>query len=408
MIDHPLNRRYSQVVNVLIFIFPIVINSLQVAGDIVLFILAMMGIFIAISKKISPFNIKEIKVFSYLTIGYFMAVCLSVIFSGQAAELAHFIPRDFYFLFAPFIALALYKAEINRNYLIVGAKVSLLVIGGIIIYFGGERNTGVMNAGVFGNLAVLLFFIVLAFSFSQHESLKHKVFSFIALLFGLVAIVGSGTRGAWLSFLLLLGIYIFFLYKQKNKLSKKSKIIVVFVIATLITFGSFNDSLKDRSQIAYTEINSWISGNRAPTSVGLRLEMYRLAFEKIEDVPFFGHGYRTSNVVVFENSTTPGGRLSYTFNHLHNTYLTQYFNGGFVLLAALLLLLFVPLIIFLKANSQDRENPIFISGVLLTIGYTSIGMVNILFGDTYMNGFYTFFLAIFMLLSTKTKKISTT
>ena len=179
---------------------------------------------------------------------------------------------------------------------------------------------------------------------------------------------------------------------------------MVFAVATLITFGSFNDSFKDRNQKAYTEINSWIVGDRSPTSVGLRLEMYRLAFEKIEDVPFFGHGYRTSNVVVFENSTTPGGRLSYTFNHLHNTYLTQYFNGGFVLLAALLLLLFVPLIIFLKANSQDRENPIFISGVILTLGYASFGMVNILFGDTYMNGFYVFFLAIIMLLTNKSIK----
>ena len=67
-----------------------------------------------------------------------------MLFSGQAAELAHYIPRDFHFLFAPFIALALYKAEINRNYLIVGAKVSLLVVGGIVIYFGGGRNTGVI------------------------------------------------------------------------------------------------------------------------------------------------------------------------------------------------------------------------------------------------------------------------
>ena len=409
MNDHPLNRRYSQVVNVLIFIFPIVINSLQVAGDIVLFILAMMGIYVGISQKLSPFHIKEIKVFSYLTFGYFIAVCLSVLFSGQAAELAHFIPRDLHFLFAPFIALAFFKAEINLKYLLMGAKVALLILGVIIFnqfLLGVNRPSGVMNSGVFGNLAVLIFFIT--FVFLKHESFKHQILSCLSLLSGVFIIVASGTRGAWLSFLLLLGVYVYFFYKQKNKLSKKSKIIVVFVIATLITFGSFNDSLKDRSQNAYTEINSWISGNRSPTSVGLRLEMYRLAFEKIEDVPFFGHGYRTSNVVVFENSTTPGGRLSYTFNHLHNTFLTQYFNGGFVLLAALLLLLFVPLIIFLKANSQDRENPIFIAGVLLTVGYTSIGMVNILFGDTYMNGFYTFFLAIFMFLSTKTKKISTT
>jgi hypothetical protein len=55
------SQNYSKVVNTLIFIFPIVINSLQVAGDLVLFILAMMGIFIAISQKLSPFTIKEIK-----------------------------------------------------------------------------------------------------------------------------------------------------------------------------------------------------------------------------------------------------------------------------------------------------------------------------------------------------------
>jgi len=405
MTKRPINKNYSIVVNILIFTFPIAINSLQVAGDLVLFILAMMGIFISISQKLLPFNIKEIKVFSYLTFGYFLAVCLSVIFSGKAAELAHFIPRDLHFLFAPFIALALFKAEINVKYLLMGAKVALLILGVIIFnqyLLGINRPSGVMNAGVFGNLAVSIFFITLVFL--KHESFKHKILSCLSLLSGVFIIVASGTRGAWLSFLLLLGVYSYFFYKQKNKFSKKSKIIVVFVIATLITFGSFSDSLKDRSQKAYTEINSWIEGDRSPTSVGLRLEMYRLAFEKIEDVPFFGHGYRTSNIVVFENSTTPGGRLSYSFNHLHNSFLTQYFNGGFVLLAALLLLLFVPLIIFLKANSQDRENPIFISGVILTLGYASFGMVNILFGDTYMNGFYVFFLAIIMLLTNKSIK----
>ncbi len=118
MIEQTLGKKYSQFVNILIFIFPIAINSVKVAGDIVLFILAMMGIFIAISQKLSPFIIKEIKVFSYLTTGYFFAVCLSVLFSGKAMDLAHYIPRDFYFLFAPFIALALYKADINIIYLL--------------------------------------------------------------------------------------------------------------------------------------------------------------------------------------------------------------------------------------------------------------------------------------------------
>ena len=406
MTNKVIGPNYSKIINVLIFIFPIVIISLKVAGDLVLFILAMMGIFIAISQKLLPFNIKEIKVFSYLTLGYFLAVCLSVIFSGKAAELAHFIPRDLHFLFAPFIALALFKAEINLKYLLIGAKVALLILGIIIFYqyfiIGANRPSGIMNAGVFGNLAVSIFLITLVFL--KHESFKHKILSCLSLLSGLFIIVASGTRGAWLSLLLLLVIYLYFFYKQKNKLSLISNITAVFIISGLVFFVGFNEIVHDRVYSAYTDTLSWLSGDQVTSSSGLRLEMYRLAIEKIEDVPFFGHGYRTSNVVVFENSTTPGGRLSYTFNHLHNAYLTQFFNGGFVLLGALLLLLFVPLRLFIKANIQNRDNPIYIAGVMLTSGYASFGMINILFGDTYMNGFYVFFLAILMLLTNKSKK----
>ena len=411
MTGQSLSKSYSKVVNTLIFIFPIVIISLQVVGDIILFILAMMGIFVAISKKISPFSIKEIKVFSYLTFGYFIAVCLSVIFSGQLAELAHYIPRDFYFFFAPFIALTLFKAEININYLIVGAKISLLVLGMIVILqlLSGvtlaERPSGIMNAGVFGNLSVSLFFIVLVFS--RHELFIYKIFTLLSLSSGLFIIIASGTRGAWLSFLLLLATYLFFLYKQKTIFNIKSKIITVIIIACIVSIGSLNQKIYDRTSLVYSERSSWISGDRpeVPTSVGLRLEMYKKAIDNIEDVPFFGHGYRTSNIALFQNDMSSAGRLLVGFHHLHNSYLTSYYNGGIPLLGALLLLLFVPLRLFLKANSQNREDPLFISGALLILGYASHGMVNILLGDTYMNGFYVFFLAIFMLPHTKTIKV---
>ena len=411
MIEQSLGKNYSRFVNVLIFIFPILINSVKVGGDIVLFILAVMGIFIAISKKILPFAIKEIKVFSYLTFGYFTAVCLSVIFSGQASELAHFIPRDLHFFFAPFIAIAIFKAEINIKYLIMGVKVALLMLGIIILYQlldGHERPSGIMNPAVFGNLAVSLFFVTLVFF--QQESLKQRILSFLSLLSGLLIIIASGTRGAWLSFFLLLGVYFYFFLKQNIKLKVISKIMILLVITGVLCIGLFNQHVKERVYSTFTETSNWITNDQdAPlSSSGLRLEMYKSAIEKIEEVPFFGHGYRTSNIVVFKNSMTPGGRLSYTYNHLHNAYLTQYFNGGFVLLGALLLLLFVPLRLFMKGNIQNHENPVYISGVMLTVGYASYGMVNILFGDTYMNGFYTFFLAIFMLLYAQSVKISST
>ena len=217
MTEQSLGERYSKAINVLIFLFPVVINSVKGVSDLILLILAGIGIFIAISQKLSPFNIKEIKVLSYLTVGYFFAVCLSVIFSGKAAELAHFLTRDYYFLFTPFIALAFYKAEINLNYLLKGIKVGLIVLGLIVIdqlSLGVSRPSGVMNAGVFGNLVVSMFIVALVFI--QYETFKQKFFTCLSLLSGLFVIVASGTRAAWVTLLLLLGVYLFQFLRQKN------------------------------------------------------------------------------------------------------------------------------------------------------------------------------------------------
>jgi len=406
VIEQSLGKNYSRFVNVLIFIFPILINSVKVGGDLVLFILAVMGIFIAISQKLSPFHIKEIKVFSYLNAGYFLALCLAV-FLGRADEQAHFLSRDLCFLFAPFIILAFYKAEISVNYLLSGVKVGLIVLGLVSfvqLELGYERPSGVMNVDVFANLVVSMFFIILVFY--QQESFKYKIFTLVSLLSGLFVIVVSGTRGAWLSFLLLLGCYLYFLYKQKNMPSAKSKIIAVLVIASVLSVLSLIQPLKDRSHLAYSETSAWLSGDQTPNAVSLRLEMYKTAIDNVKDVPLFGYGLRSSNIVL--HKIAPAGFREYIiqYNHLHNAYLTNYFNGGIVLLGALLLLLFAPLMLFLKANSQSHNDPVFIAGALLTLGFASYGMVNILFGDVFMNAFYVFFLAIFFALTARSKKIS--
>ena len=248
------------------------------------------------------------------------------------------------------------------------------------------------------------FFVVLVF-FKQ-ESFKYKIFTLVSLFSGLFVIVTSGTRGAWLSFLLLLVGYLYFLYKQKTLSSARSKIIVVLIIAGVLSVVSLNQSVNDRVHIAYTQTAAWLSGEKAPNSVSLRLEMYKTAINNIQDVPLFGHGLRTSNIVL--HNLAPAGFQGYivSFNHLHNAYLTNYFNGGIFLLGALLFLLFAPLWLFIKENSQNHEEPIFIAGALLTYGYASYGMVNILFGDVFMNAFYVFFLAIFLPLTARSKTIS--
>ena len=407
MIEQSLGKKYSQCVNVLVFIFPIVINSVKGASDLVLLILAIMGIFIAISQKLSPFIIKEIKVFSYLTTGYFFAVCLSVIFSGKATDLVSFISRDYYFLFAPFIAIALYKAKINVNYLLAGVKVGLIVLG-IIIYnqllSGVHRPSGVMNPIVFGNLAVSMFFVVLVFL--QYESFKHKIFTLLSLLSGFFVIVESGSRTAWISLIILTGLCLYFFYKQKTKSNRVSIIVVLVVLASIFSAINFNQYVNDRVHLAYTQTSNWLSGDRAVNTVSERLEMYKVAIDNVEDVPLFGHGLRTSNMVLFKQSSNNFEKYALSYNHLHNAYLTNLYNGGIPLLSTLLLLLFVPLRIFIKAIRKNRYEPVFVAGALLTTGFASHGMFGVLLGDVFMNAFYVLFLAIFLLLTAKSTKVS--
>jgi len=109
MSEHFASNKYSWFINSLLFIFPIVINSQKVIGDLILFILAITGFFITFFYKTSPFSVKELKIFNWLVLGYFAVICISILFSGKALELAHFISRELYFLFAPFVALAILK-----------------------------------------------------------------------------------------------------------------------------------------------------------------------------------------------------------------------------------------------------------------------------------------------------------
>ena len=75
-------------------------------------------------------------------------------------------------------------------------------------------------------------------------------------------------------------------------------------------------------------------------------------------------------------------------------------------MGALLLLLFVPLRIFVKAIRKNRDEPVFAAGALLTLGFASHGMFGSLLGSVFMNAFYVFFLAIFLVLTAKSTKAS--
>jgi O-antigen ligase len=237
------------------------------------------------------------------------------------------------------------------------------------------------------------------------ESLKHKIFTLLSLSSGFYVIVESGSRAAWISLIILLVLCLYFFYKQKTKSNRVSIIVVLVFLASILSAFNFNQYVNDRAHLAYTQASNWFSGDRAVNSVSQRLEMYRTAIDNVNNVPFFGHGYRTSNIVLFKNNSNKFEKYGLSYNHLHNAYLTNLHNGGIPLLSALLLLLFVPLRIFVKAIRKNRDEPVFAAGAMLTLSFASHGMFSSLFGGVFINAFYVFFLVIFLLLTNKSKTV---
>ena len=395
MTDQTLGKGYSNFINILLFTFPVIINSVKVAGDLVLLILTITGIYVAISHKTSPFKVKELKLFSWMTIGYFLLVVLSIIFSGKAAELSHFISRELHFLFAPFVAFAIFKAKINFTQLLLGIKFALIVSGIIIFnqYLAGvDRPSGMMHVELFGHINVLLLFFSISKFFE--ETLWERIFTLTAFSVGLAVMILNGTRGAWVVFIILAIIYLWLIYRQYFLYNKKVKIMLMAGLAIIILGLTTTKVVQDRTSLAIAEYSEWVSGNSEPSSIGLRLEMWKSGLQAINDhFPIMGYGYRNTNIVASEFVDERVKEKISHFNHLHNDYLTHLMSMGILGLVSILILLFAPLSLFIK---NSRNEGVFIHtsmGIFLCTGYAIFGLFNVVFGDVFMNAFYVLFIA---------------
>ena len=400
MSEHFLGKNYSWFVNSLLFLFPIGINTVKVSGDLILVILAISGIVLSIFYKTSPFSIKELKLFNWLTLGYFLVICLSILFSGKAAELAHFISRELYFLFAPFVALAIFKAKINIATVLYGIKITLILLASLVYINSGSfdvRYSGVMNADSYGG--VLTAMLLMSLSKIHNESLTERVFTFFAFFMGFLALIASGTRGAWLSAILSISVFIWIAYK-KGELKSLLKILGLFLFTFIIMMNFMKlTNMEKRVYLAKQQVIDWIDGNNVVSSAGMRMEVWKASIKQVNtQLPLTGVGYRNITSVIAKHADKQAQSHIMGFNHVHNVYLNHLVSEGVFGLIAVLALLFLPLRRFMsRINSKKNDlGSISTMGMVLVVSLSLFGVTNHLFGDIFLNAFYVFFMAILL------------
>ena len=388
-----LNKRYSSFVIGLLLLFPVLINSVKILGNFILLILVLLGAYVAITEKKNPFKIQELKIFSWITVGYFLVMLFSVVYADGIDFSLHPLGRKLHFLLAPLIALAIFQINFPLKNLLMSIKIGLIILGIIIItqyILGSTRPSGMINANIFGDIAVVMLFLSLVKAFEENS--KEQVVTFFAALAGIIVIFLSGSRGSWLSFLILSIVYIGLIYKPFLKGNNKRQLFIALFFSVLFGFiGTQTDAGKKITD-AIINVQSWSGGDQTYTSSGIRMEMWKSSLEAVKQSPWLGYGYRNSNIEVAKYVDNHHETVA-AFTHLHNEYLTNLLAAGVFGLIALLCLLFIPIWIFIKQLKTKENYDYALMGIMLCVGYATFGFTHIAFGEEHVNAFYIFFLS---------------
>ena len=391
MLDPIIDKRYSNFINTLLFLFVLFMNINNTIADIILSILAFIGIYFAIKDRINPFKEEQLKIIFLITFTYYLISFIVNTINGTF--IAKYIQTDLYFLLAVFVAIAITRAKININIVLLGMKIALIILGLGYVFSFQVSNVYI---SIFAPITTFMTFCSML-NFKK-EKLSEKIIGIAALLFGIALIIDSGIMMSWLTFIGLLLMTILFLI-NKNKI-----VIFSFFLFFIIALFSINppDLVKKKTLNVYYDIVDWSDGSRVNSSVGLRLEMYKSSSEAFQEKPYFGHGYLQSTKEVARYSDPRVSGIISQYVQLHSEYFTTIIEKGVVGFISLLVLLFVPFFIFFS-NYMKRD--IYSTlGIFVSFSFILFGIFNVSFGDTSMKACYVFFLCILLPRYTSKRK----
>ncbi|MGF1680931.1 O-antigen ligase family protein [Photobacterium minamisatsumaniensis] len=209
------------------------------------------------------------------------------------------------------------------------------------IYLDLPRGAWPINAIPQATLSAII--ALLAFCLSQKFTGKMRGVALLSFMLGTIAVVLSQTRGIWLAYSCTLLILIF-LHARHLVLNKK--VILISIAAIFSTGFLFKPIIEHRVKQTQYELNKITSGN-LNTSIGLRLQMWKISSKIVADNWVLGTGdeHKARFDLLAEQGEVSAYFVKHRPPHYHNQYIDRYIKNGVVGLALLLALLITPIVI---------------------------------------------------------------
>ena len=263
------------------------------------------------------------------------------------------------------------------------------------------RATGYTNAIQYGDLSLLLGLMcaaVLLAHWGQWSAWQRLGWA-AALLLGCLGSLLSESRGGWLALALVVPVGSWLLRRRgQRRLLLRSAGVVALALAALLAFKGAE--LQQRLDKGYDEAISYQQNGDASTSVGHRLEHWRLAWSMAQQHPWLGwgrSGYQQEKVRRVAAGQAQASVLQY--QHAHNEVLDLWAKHGLLGVCALAVFYGVPLGLFWPrqqrvldtAGHLDRTAlALCLVGVLLPLSYFAFGWTQVFLAHNSGNMFYLF------------------
>ncbi|MBV4396237.1 O-antigen ligase family protein [Advenella alkanexedens] len=272
-------------------------------------------------------------------------------------------------------------------------------------------TSDVYNAVGYGVITLLLSSITL-YSIGVPLTSKPRLEKNAKILIGLLGMAGfmvTQTRTGLLVLPVYLLLGILLAWKDKSRV----KIVIGYLVSITIIFALLFTipMVQNRVEEAKNEFLQCIHVNPiADESICIRLQLWNTAIDIWQRNPLIGTGSNAQFSKELQNHSVPKGMASQTtandFGEPHNDYLQALSSFGPLGVLGLLFLYFAPAWIFVRRLLQSNQvliRSFAAMGAAVCLGFAMYSMTELMFRGMRTLSFYTFMVAVFLLLSAARK-----
>jgi O-antigen ligase len=272
------------------------------------------------------------------------------------------------------------------------------------LWLGVLRPGGLMNPITFGDLVLCLSLLSLAGAMQAGTAFQ-RALAAGGVLAGLAASLLSGSRGGWLMLALLIVLPALLAWRRRLLPRAALLLPLLAVVLAALAYALPQTGVRARIATSISDARLYEAGNPTPTSMNIRLALWRAGLMLIPEHPWTGVDMpvvkRRMHAWVREGKLSPVVFAPPEPPHLHNDVLQVLVTRGVLGLAAWIGILLAPLGFFwtrLRLARPRAHGPTgqaqaaALAGLLLVLAYASFGLTEVIFWSMKANVFYALLL----------------